>query len=154
MVEEVLKIGDVKVFQRPVVMKCYGLGTCVGVFVKDRLTGITGGAHIFLPDSHSTINGETPSAGDCIRQMLELMRKKGASIETLRAKIAGGGNPLTHHHEIGSRNTQAVIQELVRHRVFIAAMDVGGAISRTVEFDTASGNLLVHQLEQNARQIF
>ena len=87
------------------------LGSCVGLFVKDRRSGITGGAHIFLPEANHDISFvENMSAGDCVQQMLEQMREKGASLETMRAKIAGGSNVLMNFNEIGSRNTNAVIE--------------------------------------------
>jgi chemotaxis protein CheD len=151
--EEVLLIGEVKVFDRPVVMKCYGLSTCIGLFVKDRLTGITGGAHIFLPEGNKD-NLCEGVASDCVEQMLEKMRGKGASLVTLRAKITGGSNPLMHFHEVGSRNTKEVIDALVRNKVYIAAMDVGGNVSRTAKFNTTSEELTVRQLEWNSTKIF
>jgi len=153
--EEVLLIGEVKVFDQPVVMKCYGLGSCVGLFVKDRRSGITGGAHIFLPEAtHDFSFVENMSAGDCVQHMLEQMREKGASLETMRAKIAGGSNVLMNFNGIGSRNTNAVIDALLRNRIYIAARDVGGIISRTVEFNSNSEKLIVRQLEWNSTEIF
>src|SRR6187455_2858681 len=108
--EEVLLIGEVKVFDQPVVMKCYGLGTCVGLFVKDHMTGITGGAHIFLPDFNETNSfGEGIPADECVEHMLGEMKKKGASLSTLRAKIAGGSNSRLHFYDVGNRNTKGVI---------------------------------------------
>jgi chemotaxis protein CheD len=151
--EEILLIGEVKVFDHPVVMKCYGLSTCIGLFVKDRITGITGGAHIFLPESTKDLL-HVGVASNCVEQMLAQMRVKGASLVTLRAKITGGSNPLMHFHEVGSRNTKEVIDALVRNRVFIAAMDVGGNVSRTAKFDTTSEELTVRQLECNSTKIF
>lgn len=153
--EEVIKIGEVRVFNRPVVMKCYGLGTCIGLFVKDRVTGITGGAHIFLPQAYINAAGdEGISAEDCVKLMLQQMKEKGASLETLRAKIVGGANPLMQFHEVGTKNTEAVLQALIRNKVFIAAMDVGGKVSRTAKFNAASEELVVHQLEKNTVKIF
>ena len=151
--EEVLLIGEVKVFDGPVLMKCYGLSSCIGLFVKDRITGVTGGAHIFLPEG-SKDNLHEGVAGDCVKQMLEQMRGKGASLDTLRAKITGGSNPLMHSYEVGSRNTKAVIDALVYNRVYIAAMDVGGNISRSAKFNTTSEELTVRQLEFNMTKIF
>jgi chemotaxis protein CheD len=155
MTEEVLLIGDVKVFDRPVVMKCYGLGTCVGLFIKDHLTGITGGAHIFLPEFVEMNSfGEGIPADECVERMLKEMKKKGASLDTLRAKIAGGSNSHLHFYDTGQRNTRGVIDALVRNKVYIAAMDVGGTISRTVKFNTASGELTVRQLEWDSTKVF
>jgi chemotaxis protein CheD len=153
--EEVLLIGEVKVFAEPVIMKCHGLGTCVGLFVKDHMTTITGGAHIFLPDSNlNNSMGEGIPANACVERMLEEMKQKGASLETLRAKIVGGSNPLSQFLNVGTRNAQEVIDALVRNKVYIAAMDVGGTVSRSVEFNTSSGELTVRQLEWDKTKIF
>ncbi len=138
--EEVLLIGEVKVFAEPVMMKCYGLGSCVGVFIKDRTTWHNGwGTHFssgIFPEYFLLAN--SIAAGACVEEMLERMTNKGASLETMRAKVVGGSNVLMHFHEVGSRNTREVIGALVRNKIYIAAKDVGGTISRTVEFDSIS----------------
>ena len=152
--EEILLIGEVKIFDKPVVMKCHGLSSCVGLFVKDRMTGITGGAHIFLPGNRNNTMGEGIPANACVEYMLEAMKKKGASLETLRAKIAGGSNTLLHYFNVGNQNTNEVIAALIRNKVYIAAMDVGGTVSRSVEFNTNSGQLTVRQLEWNRTKVF
>lgn len=155
MLEEVLMIGDIKIFSTPVMLKCFGLGSCVGLFIKDRITGITGGAHIFLPNS-SELNtmGEGTSAAESVELILQRMKAKGASLETCRAKIAGGASGTFQFNETGVRNTKEVVRALTRNKVFIAAMDVGGCTSRTVTFDTTSGNMKVRQLETMSTKIF
>jgi chemotaxis receptor (MCP) glutamine deamidase CheD len=72
----------------------------------------------------------------------------------MRAKITGGSNVLMNFNEIGSRNTSEVIAALIRNKVYIAARDVGGVISRTVEFNSMSEQLVVRQLESNSTKIF
>jgi chemotaxis protein CheD len=125
------------------------------VFIKDRTTGITGGAHIFLPEFFPNISfSDSIAASACIEEMLERMTNKGASLKTMRAKIVGGSNVLMHFHEVGSRNTREVIGALVRNKIYIAAKDVGGTISRTVQFDSISEALMVRQLEWNSTKIF
>ena len=145
---EILKIGDVKVFDTPVVMKCYGLKTCIGLFVKDRMSGVTGGAHIFMPEAGAYDTAlDVPSALESIRIMLSTMKHYGASLETLRAKLAGGA--IADSLGVGTRNTNTVVNALVENKVFIAAMDVGGSNSRTVRFIAESGQMEVRQLETN-----
>lgn len=153
--EEVLYIGDVKVYSHPVILKCYGLGSCVGLFIKDRATGLAGAGHIFLPDVlGANAFGEGLSATDCVHSILNEMKRKGASLTTLRAKIVGGANPLIHFQDVGMRNTQRVLDALRENNVYVAAMDVGGEVSRTVWFDTQSELLIVHQLERGTKKIF
>lgn len=151
--EEVLNIGDVKIFSTPVVLKCHGLGSCIGLFVKDRATGITGGAHIFLPYPARENNWGAP-ASDAVELMLDEMKRKGASLATCRAKIAGGSDAQLPFTGVGVLNTQEVVRALIRNKIMIAAMDVGGAVSRTVKFDTTSGEMVVRQVEWNRTRTF
>jgi len=145
---EILKIGDVKVFATPVVMKCYGLKTCIGLFVKDRISGVTGGAHIFMPEAGASDTVlDVPSAVESVRIMLATMQQHGASLQTLRAKLAGGA--IADGLDVGRLNTNAVMNALVENKVFIAAMDVGGPVSRTVKFTAESEQMEVRQLETN-----
>ncbi len=143
--EEVLLIGQVKVFSHPVVMTCFGLGSCVGVFIKDRSTGICGGAHIFLPAEERA--HPSPHFDSLIVEMLDKMKGKGSKLKNLRAKLVGGANVLRYRSDVGSMNIQHVKDQLIAHKVFIAAMEVGGKVSRTVRFRTSNESLTVKELE-------
>ena len=145
MKECVLNIGDVQIFDCPVTFTCYGLGSCVGLFLQDRTKGISGGAHIMLPD-----NDHGPSDSDkwynvknALEKMLEQFSQKGSLLETLRAKVTGGATLLNSMISVGEKNIQSVIQQLIKHNIYIAALEVGGNISRTAKFNSATGILMV-----------
>jgi len=144
MKEEVLRIGDVKVFTHPVVMRCFGLCSCIGLFVKDRNTGVSGGAHIFLPDDIENPNA-TFSAS--VNTLLEKMKTHGSTLSGLRAKLTGGSNLLGKDLDIGALNIASVIGQLHKHGVFIAARDVGGCKSRSAQFDATTESLVIHSFE-------
>jgi chemotaxis protein CheD len=148
MKEEVLYIGDVKAFNRPVVMKCHGLGSCIGLFVKDRVTGITAGAHIFMPEACSNNFQDKPYAvQEAVNVMLSKMKALGSDLLTLRAKVVGGANLFAGLYDIGALNIQGVKEHLLKHKIFIAATDVGGSISRTAQFEAHSEKLVVNGKE-------
>ena len=142
--EEVLLMGEVKVFNQPVVMKCLGLGSCVGLFVKDRNTGISGGAHIFLPEN---ILPENVNLIATVELLLAKMKTLGSDLSFLRAKLTGGSNVLGKSFDIGSLNITSVIDQLTRNRIYIAAQDVGGRVSRSARFDASTESLIIQVME-------
>jgi chemotaxis protein CheD len=149
--EEVLLIGEVKVFQDPVVMKCYGLGSCIGLFVKDRLTGICGGAHIFLPGN--TSSSQNVCWNSLVTTLLRKMKSQGSDLSYLRAKLVGGANMFRNGFDVGAINIRTVTEELIQNKVFIAASDLGGNVSRTVVFDTATESLAIKSIETKQTKI-
>jgi chemotaxis protein CheD len=147
MIEYTLNMGELAVAQaKNVTYKCLGLGSCVGLFLHDRTTGITGGAHIMLPDDVATpfVYGNYCTAGTAINELLTRFKRLGSNLQYLRAKIAGGANVLDAHSEMGNRNIQAVLHHLMHNKVFVAARDLGGMQSRTVRFYSDTATLFVH----------
>lgn len=149
--DHTLNIGEVKTFDHPVTLTCHGLGSCVGLFVQDRTKGITGGAHILLPDDDAAVEEGKLwySVSKAVNRILEQFQRKGSLLDTLRAKVAGGANILNSTFGVGQRNVESVVNELIRRRIYIAALDVGGQVSRTAKFDSDSGSLVVRTVETN-----
>lgn len=145
--EEVLYIGEVKAFQHPVVMVCHGLGSCVGLFVKDRTTGICAGAHVFFPNDGKGPLDKTTNA--TVGLLLEKMKQLGSDLSYLRAKLVGGASCLCHRSDIGSLNIQTITDHLIQNKVFIAAKEVGGKVGRTARFSSANESLSIKVVETN-----
>lgn len=145
-----LNIGDVKTFDSPVTLTCYGLGSCVGLFLQDRTKGISGGAHILLPDEEGTTTTSPAwyNVTSALNKLIEEFQKKGSHLKTLRAKIAGGANVLNTSFNIGQRNVESLMNQLIRHKIYIAASDVGGSMSRTAKFFSEDGALLVKTMNE------
>jgi|GEM_PF-1056210 len=149
MKEYVLSIGDVKTVDgRAATFTCFGLGSCIGLFLEDRVAGIYGGAHIFLPDDKQPMNGgegKYYSVVKAVDALLDQFARKGSSLQTLRAKITGGANVIVNAtHGIGERNAKSTLNYLTARGVYIASTDVGGRESRTARFHTATGNLNIN----------
>ncbi|MDH5597498.1 MAG: chemotaxis protein CheD [Cyclobacteriaceae bacterium] len=143
-----LNIGELYATNKSMVLTCYGLGSCVGLFLYDRLNKISGGAHIMLSGQKKDNLSATHFAQGAIEELLRRMKSLGSDLAMLRAKIIGGAEVMdikTIH--IGKNNIEEVRNSLIRNKIYIAASDVGGTISRTGKFYTDSGNLLVSTSE-------
>jgi len=81
-----------KVCKSPNGVTTLGLGSCIGVALRDPVTKVGGLLHFMLPDS-SVIKNNTCSAKFAdtgIDELVKLMVAAGASKSRLEAKIAGG----------------------------------------------------------------
>jgi chemotaxis protein CheD len=123
-----------------------GLVYCIALFVADRLTGVTGGVHIPMPDDFMT--GEFLSAARLIETLLVNFQKLGSNLSFLRAKIAGGAQIYDSFTSLGQQNIDAVINHLRERKIFLAAADVGGNMARTAHFNSVTGALTIFTSEQ------
>lgn len=142
---KVLNINEVDVTGKPVIYTCYGLGSCIGLFLTDRVRSISGGAHIPLPDS--TEESEWYGVSGMIDILLGKLQSMGSNLNCLRAKMTGGAHVFEGMTNIGEQNVQSVLQQLVNHRIFLAAKDVGGKVSRTARFNSVTGELKISTSE-------
>lgn len=148
-----LNIGEVVTNAGEAQYQCFGLGSCIGLFLNDRLTGITGGAHIFLPDNErgpDTLGWY--SVEMALGEMMRRFRDHGSSLAALSAKLAGGANTLGVDG-VGKRNAESVLEQLRKRQVFVAASDVGGTQSRTVQYETKTGNLTIHRAGEVTKRV-
>ncbi|RAW01014.1 chemotaxis protein CheD [Pseudochryseolinea flava] len=152
----VLNIGEVKTDATPSIFTCFGLGSCIGLFVQDRATGISGGAHILLPEDvkANAKDGKCYNVKDALERLFMHFIRGGSTLDTLRAKFVGGANIITASGNVGEKNIRSVIDHLVAHRIFIAALDVGGSSSRTAHFHSCTSELRVRTAENNQYKIF
>ena len=91
---QIIKVGmaDLNICVSPDGITTLGLGSCVGIAVRDPVTKIGGLAHIMLPDSTEIKNNSNiPKFADTgIEELIKQIVAKGASRQRLVAKIAGG----------------------------------------------------------------
>ena len=140
-----LNMEDVKAIKGPAKFTCYGLGSCVGLFIHDRVAGVSGGAHIFLPEKLHHSGALSKGAKECMDHLLESMKQLGSDLKTLRAKVIGGASLGT---QTGKKISDEVVSYLVQNSVFIAAQDLGGNMSRTVHFNSETGEAEVSTSER------
>jgi chemotaxis protein CheD len=144
--EYTLEMGQIKASADPAILTCYGLGSCVGVFLYDRLNKVGGGAHITLPayNEFQQVESKLHYADCAIETLLYRMRSLGASTISLRAKVVGGSNISGFSNIcVGLKNIESVRSILSKKGIFLAGNDVGGKAGRRARFNTQTGNLEV-----------
>ncbi len=156
MIEYKLAIGDVAVSNISTTYTCYGLGSCLGVFIQDRLTGISGGAHILLPesDSNEIRSDKFYSVDSAVKRLLYQFEQLGSNLTYLRAKVTGGANVVGLTVDTGLMNTEALIKQLTENKIFIAAIEVGGKYSRTAQYKSDTGLLTVKKPQINDLRVY
>ena len=120
-------------------LRLVGLGSCVGLFLWCRETGIGGVAHIMMPER--TVDMINPGADDIIESMVKDLRERGAGF--LRAKLVGGANVLKYNTFVGSRNIEIVMNSLKSRGIYISEKVVGGVKPRSAIFRLEDGSMLV-----------
>ena len=127
---EVIKVGmaDFKTCRGDDAVTTLGLGSCVGIAVRDPATGIGGLAHIMLPDSTEIKNNTNrPKFADTgIEDMVNEIVRMGANRSRLVAKIAGGAQMFAFGSKsdmirVGERNVMASKKKLNQLRIPILA---------------------------------
>ncbi|MBO5335983.1 MAG: chemotaxis protein CheD [Lachnospiraceae bacterium] len=146
---EIIKVGmaDLKTCVSPNGVTTLGLGSCVGVAIRDPGTKIGGLAHVMLPDSTAIRNSQQNIAKFADTGIVELVRqmeKLGARRSNMVAKIAGGATMFNFQSQndmmqIGGRNVEASKKKLKELNIPILAEDTGKNYGRTVTFFPETG---------------
>jgi len=157
-----IKVGmaDLNVCISPDSITTLGLGSCVGIAIRDPGTKIGGLAHIMLPDSTSIRNNSNiPKFADTgIEELVRLIVQKGANRGRLVAKIAGGAQMFGFQNKsemvrVGERNVEAVKKKLALMRIPILAEDTGKNFGRTVIFYPETGDFVIRAVGKTAYTI-
>ena len=144
-------MGEIRVAKAPDLLMAVGLGSCVAVAIYDKDAEIGSLAHIVLPHLKEAQDKSHPTrfTDVAIEEMIHRMKRQGARIQNVKAKIFGGANMFPElissasTMDVGKRNILAVRDELRKHNVQIVAEEVGGHVGRTVLFDTRDGSVVV-----------
>lgn len=145
---EIIKVGmaDLKVCLSPDGVTTLGLGSCVGIALRDPVTKVGGLAHIMLPDSTAIRNGGqniAKFADTGIMELVRQMEKAGAKKSRMVAKIAGGAAMFVTDRpdvvQVGKRNVEATQKKLAELNIPILAQDTGANYGRTVTFYPETG---------------
>lgn len=149
---EIIKVGmaDLKVCIKPDGITTLGLGSCVGIALRDPVTGIGGLAHVMLPDSTQIRdNTNIPKFADTgIEELVKQVVAAGASRTRLVAKIAGGAQMFafqskTNMTRVGDRNVESSVAKLAELKIPLLAQDTGLNYGRTVVFYPETGQFIV-----------
>lgn len=159
---KVIKVGmaDLNVCVSPDSITTLGLGSCVGIAVRDPVTKIGGLAHVMLPDS-TTIRNNTniPKFADTgIEELVKQIVAKGANRGRLVAKIAGGAQMFAFQTSnemvrVGERNVEASKKKLAQLKIPVLAQDTGANYGRTVIFYPETGDFVIRAVGKPERVI-
>lgn len=120
------------------------LGSCVAVCFYDPKLKLAGMNHFLLPSraSKQLTDEDVVLNGDYAMEVLRnAMYAKGASPNRMVAKAFGGGTIVSSiQMAIGERNADFAMEWLEREHIPLVASDFGGAWSRKVIIDPATGD--------------
>lgn len=159
---QIIKVGmaDLKICKAPDGLTTLGLGSCVGVAVRDPITKIGGLAHVMLPDS-TKINNNTnvyKFADTGIDELIKQLVKEGANKTRLVAKIAGGAQMFAFQNKsdmvrVGEQNVEASKAKLKALGIPILAEDTGLNFGRTVIFYPEDGSFVIRAVGKDEKVI-
>lgn len=123
------------------------VGGCLALVLFDPFAGIAGMAHVLLPDSGGAPAGSPGKYADlAVPALIEALVGHGARLSGLQAQLVGGarlfGAPGADS-DIGSANANAVSAAVAIAGIPVVRRDVGGASSRKVQFEIATGRTTV-----------
>lgn len=149
---EIIKVGmaDLNVCKSPDGITTLGLGSCVGVAIRDPIAKVGGLAHVMLPDS-GTIENNTNRykfADTGIEDLVNKIAAIGGNKARLEAKIAGGAQMFAFQNKsdmvrVGERNVEACIKKLRELKIPLKAQDTGLNYGRTVVFYPETGAFII-----------
>ncbi len=159
---EIIKVGmaDLKTCKAPDGVTTLGLGSCVGVAIRDPITKIGGLAHVMLPDSTAIRqnNNIYKFADTGITELVRLMEQLGAKRNRMVAKIAGGAQMFAFQNKtelvrVGDRNVEASKKKLKELNIPILSEDTGDSYGRTVIFYPETGDFVIRAVGRDERTI-
>jgi len=160
---QMIKVGmaDLKICKAPDAVTTLGLGSCVGVAIRDPQTKIGGLAHVMLPDSTAIQNNSNiPKFADTgTKELVRQLVGAGANKARLVAKIAGGAQMFAFQNNnndlmaVGARNVASVKKTLQELGIKILAEDTGANYGRTVEFFPETGDYVIKSVGKPVKTI-
>lgn len=158
----VVKIGiaDMSIVSAGDSVMTIGLGSCVGVAIRDTVTKVGGLIHIMLPDSTSVKSNTNKYkfADTGVAELVKQLELKGCKRERLEAKIAGGAQMFAFQNKtdllsVGVKNVEAVKATLRSLGIKLISEDVGENYGRTVEYFPANGDYFVRAVGKPEKKI-
>lgn len=159
---ELIKVGmaDLKICICPDSITTLGLGSCVGVAIRDKVNKVGGLAHVMLPDSTAIHNNSNIAkfADTGITELVRQMEKAGAKRCNMVAKIAGGAQMFSFQNKsdlvrVGEKNVEASKKKLKELGIPILAEDTGDSFGRTVIFYPETGDFIIRAVGKPERTI-
>ncbi len=148
----IVKVGmaDLNVCKSPDGITTLGLGSCVGICIRDPIAKVGGMAHAMLPDSTQIANNSNRAkfADTGIDDLVKKIIALGGVKSRFEAKIAGGAQMFTFQNKsdmvrVGERNVQASKKKLKELGIPLRAEDTGLNYGRTIIYYPEDGRLVI-----------
>lgn len=159
---EIIKVGmaDLNVCKSPDGITTLGLGSCVGIAIRDPIAKVGGLAHVMLPDSTAIVNNSNKFkfADTGIEELVKKIVDIGGNKSRFEAKIAGGAQMFAAQNKsslvrVGDRNVEASIKKLKEMGIPVIAQDTGLNFGRTVIFYPETGEFIIRAAGKPERSI-
>lgn len=151
----VVDIADMRISADPADrLVTYSLGSCMGVTVYDPVVHVGGMIHYMLPES--ALNPEKARSNPAmfadtgIPALFKAAYRLGAEKRRMIVRVAGGACMMDEQgtFNIGKRNYVMLRKLFWKNGVLIDAEDVGGALSRTLRLEIATGRTVLRTTGQ------
>ena len=147
--KHVVVVGDMKYGSKGDTLVTHALGSCLGLVVYDPQILVAGLLHAMLP--LSKINPEKAKANPHmfvdtgVPLLFRTLYEQGCQKSRMVVKAVGCGNPLGKNEmfKIGERNYTVLKKLLWKNNILLESEDIGGALSRTVHFNIATGQTII-----------
>ncbi len=153
-------MADLKLCTPGMGITTLGLGSCVGVAIRDTVNKVGGLAHVMLPDSTAIRNNSNIAkfADTGVAELVRIMEAAGAKRSRMVAKIAGGAkmfnfNSDSNMMQVGDRNVEGVKKKLKELGIKLLAQDTGLNYGRTVEFFPETGDFVIKAVGKPVKTI-
>lgn len=159
---EIIKVGmaDLNICKSPDGITTLGLGSCVGIAIRDPIAKVGGLAHIMLPDSTQIANNSNvPKFADTgIEELVRRIVAIGGMKSRFEAKIAGGAQMFAFQNKgdmvrVGERNIEASKKKLKELGIPLLAEDTGLNYGRTVVFYPETGEFFIRSAGKPEKKI-
>jgi chemotaxis protein CheD len=132
------------------VLVSLGLGSCIGLALVDRRTGVAGLAHVVLPASEGHSSGQNPLkfADHAVPELMGRVIRLGGCKPKLEAVLVGGASMFAISSatlEVGQRNETAVREQLKALRIPVIAAETGGSRGRTIRVHVETMRITVRE---------
>lgn len=131
------------------------VGSCIGVAIYSPRLRLGMLSHVVLPCAKGHTAYPAKYADTAVRHMRAMLESRGASPDSLIAKIVGGACMFSDgvFMKIGEANVQAATEALNAAGIEIAGVEVGGSNGRRIMFDLATGDVTVESVACKKRTL-
>lgn len=153
-------MGDIKICKSPDGVTTLGLGSCIGVAIRDPITKIGGLLHAMLPDSTAIVHNKCVEkfVDSGIEELVKQLVRAGAHRNRLEAKLAGGAQMFAFQRnsdlvKVGDRNAAAARKKLKAMGIKLLAEDCGLNYGRTVIYYPETGIYVIRAVGKPEKSI-